>query len=339
MPQSAGMSKPDRRVPMGGPWLDPPGFTGQGPGMKLIYIATAEIAVPALEALHAKAGVELVGVVCQPDRPSGRRRKLTAAPVKARAEALGLPVITPEKIGDPESLATLEGWEPDLNVVFAYGQYLPVSVTEMPRLRSINIHPSLLPHYRGASPIQFTILNRDPVGGISVIYVSREMDAGDILLQKPVALEATETSASLSVKMAAEAADVIVEVVDQFMSGETHAVEQDPNRVTETRKLTKEDGVIDWSLHAAALDARVRAFNPWPCANFKRGEETIKLHRVQVEPGQGVPGEVLDIVGGPLVATGEAALRLLEVQPPGKNVMTGDAWLRGYPMVPGDRLA
>jgi methionyl-tRNA formyltransferase len=306
--------------------------------MKVLYIATADIAVPGLEALHGKEGIDVVGVVCQPDRPRGRRRRLSAAPVKERAGLLGLPVISPEKIGSPEVVETLQAWEPDLNVVFAYGQYLPGAVTDMPRLRSINIHPSLLPRHRGASPIQFTILNGDAMGGISVIYVTKEMDSGDILLQKRVPLATGETSASLSGKMAGEAATILCEALDLLVSGDAHPQSQDPARVTETRKLTKEDGPIDWSLSAQVLDCRVRAFNPWPCATFQRDGLTIKLHRVGVEDGKGPPGEVLDVKGGPLIATGDGAVRLLDVQPPGKKAMPGDAWLRGYPLAVGDRL-
>ena len=307
--------------------------------MKLVYMATADIAVPVLNALVSSGKHEIVAVVSQPDRPAGRKRRLTASPVKQRAEECGLKVLTPEKIGSPASIEELKSLDADLFVVFAYGQYIPSLVTDLPPHRSINVHPSLLPRYRGASPIQFTLLNGDEIGGVSIIYVDREMDAGDILAQQEVPVGLDDTTGSLSVKMAKLGGDLLLKVIDQLQDGSAELVTQDPLAVVETRKLAKEDGLIDWSEAASVIYNKVRAFNPWPSCSFMWNDSAIKVHRAEVEDASGIPGAVLDIQGvGPLIATGDRALRLVKIQPPGKRAMGGSDFLRGNNLVVGEVL-
>lgn len=305
---------------------------------RILYMGTAEIAVPALEALHAAPEFTVCGVCTQPDRPSGRKRVLTASPVKQKAAELGLEILTPERVGSCcEALAALK---PDLLVVFAYGQYLPKPVCALPPEGAINLHPSLLPKYRGASPIQSAIANGDTRTGLSVIRVSEKMDAGDLLMQVPVEIGPDETSAELHDRFAALSAEVIVKAVRVLRDGTAVWRAQDDAEATECRKLEKEDGRMDWALPARVLHNRVRAYQPWPGTFTElKDRGPLKILKSRVESGVGVPGTVLDASGeGPLVACGDRALRLLRVQPPGRAAMEGGAFLNGHPLTRGSTL-
>jgi methionyl-tRNA formyltransferase len=305
---------------------------------RILYMGTAEIAVPALVALHDAPDLTVCGVCTQPDRPSGRKRVLTASPVKQKAVELGLEVLTPERVGACcEALAALK---PDLLVVFAYGQYLPRPVCALPPAGAVNLHPSLLPKYRGASPIQSAVADGVSRSGLSVIRVSEMMDAGDILMQVPVEIGSEETSAELHDRFAVLSAEVIVEAVRRLRDGTAVWSPQNDAEATECRKLEKEDGRLDWKLPARVLHNRVRAYQPWP-GTFSEvaGMGPLKVLRSRVEPGAGEPGAVLDVSGeGPLIACGEGALRLLRVQPPGKAAMDGGAFLNGHPLAVGSTL-
>lgn len=305
---------------------------------RLVFFGTAPIAVPTLAALWADAGSRVVAVCTQPDRPSGRKRKPTPSPVKVEAKRLGLPVLDPEHIRDArEELAALQ---PDLGVVFAYGQYMPSTIFEAPRLGSVNFHPSLLPEYRGASPIQSAIADGKTETGLSVIRVGREMDAGDILLQERVAIREEDTGASLHDRFADLAASWVPEVLARFREERVEWTPQDPDRVTECARLCKADGAVDWTLPARVLWNRLRAYQPWPGLFFEAGGGVkIKIHGARVEAKSGLPGELLETSGeGPLVACGQDALRLTRLQPPGKTPMSGDAFLNGHPLEPGTRF-
>ena len=309
-------------------------MTTQSDSLHVMVLATAELAAPTLDALVAVPWIDQVTVVSQPDRPQGRRRKLAPSPVRARAEALGLEVLTPEKVGAPESVAALAALNADVMAVFAYGQYLPRSVVTLPRLGAINIHPSLLPRWRGASPIQHTLLHGDPVAGVSIIGVAEEMDAGDLYAQAEVAIAPDERADSLSERLAAKGTALLIEVMDALRQGEANPWAQGEEGVTECRKLAKEDGRLDWTASATAIQHRIRGLFPWPGSftTVPGWEGPLKVHAARVEPvaAGAVPGTVLDVTGeGPLVACGDEGLRLVEVQPPGKKAMPGDAFLRG----------
>jgi methionyl-tRNA formyltransferase len=311
--------------------------------MRVIFFGSASIGFSLLDALLASPADEVVAVVTQPDRPVGRKLRLTACPVKEYAQKKGLPVFSPEKVGDASSLAALKDLGADLFVVVAYGQYIPTSVLELPPERSINLHPSLLPKYRGSSPIQWAVANGDTVTGSTILYVSPKMDAGDIISQREVPIFPEDNSATLEPRLAQIGAELLMEAVEKIRSGTVHARPQDEAKVTEVRKLTKEDGRLDWTLPAEMLNNRIRAFVSWPGCFFeapaRSGMQRVKVLRATVEEGAGEPGEVLESsVGGPLIATGQGALRLLDVQPAGRNLMEGAAYLRGYPLVPGTRL-
>ncbi len=307
--------------------------------MRIVFFGSASIGFPVLEALLESAQVELAGVVTQPDRPVGRKLKITPCPVKVFAQKSGLSVFSPEKVGSAESLKQLSEWDADLFVVVAYGQYIPPSVLRLPSCGSINLHPSLLPEYRGSSPIQWALAEGETVTGVTILYVSEQMDSGDIILQREVPIGAEDTALTLEPVLARTGADLLIEAVDQIVSGTVHARPQDDMAATEVRKLTKEDGRLNWSFPARVLNNRIRGFISWPGCFCEVNGDRLKVLRARVDSGAGTPGEILDISGkGPLVATGEKALRLLEVQPAGKRVMDGSAYLRGYPLQPGDQL-
>ncbi len=305
--------------------------------MRIVFMGSAELAVPSLKAVLQAGSDEVVGVVSQPDRPAGRKRIPTSCPLKAFAEEQGLNVMTPEKIGAPETVAELAVLNPDLLVVVAYGQYIPSRVIKLASKEAINVHPSLLPKYRGSAPIQWAILNGDEVTGVSIIYLAQEMDAGDILKQETYPIGPDDTSAELHDKLAVFGAGLLLKAIDDIREGTVVRIAQDDSKAVAIRKLTKEDGAIDWTLPAQSIRNRIRAFNPWPgtfC--LLPNGDPLKVWKAQIEPGEGRPGEVLD--DQLLIATGSEALRLEEVQPVGKKRMTATAFLNGHPVPSGTVL-
>lgn len=311
--------------------------------MRVVFFGSAPIGFPLLDALLESAEDEVVAVVTQPDRPVGRKLRLTACPVKEYALENNLPVLSPERVGDPESLSELRALDADLFVVIAYGQYLPESVLALPPKGAINLHPSLLPKYRGSSPIQWALANGDTRTGATILYVSRKMDAGDIILQREVPISPEDNARTLEPVLAKVGAELLMEAVGRIRSGTVQAQPQDDERAVEVRKLTKEDGRLDWTEAAETLHNRIRAFVVWPgcfCeVPTRSGMQRLKVLRVRVEGGEGAPGAVLDVSQeGPLIAAGQGALRLLEVQPAGKKAMDGAAYLRGYALEAGARL-
>jgi len=307
--------------------------------MRVLFFGSAVIGFQTLENLLASSQDELVGVVTQPDRPAGRKLNPVPCPVKTFAQERGIPVFSPEKVGSAESLEILRELKADLFVVVAYGQYIPQSVLALPPCGAINLHPSLLPKYRGASPIQWALVNGDSMTGVTILYVSEKMDSGDILCQREVPIGPEDNALTMEPVLAQAGADLLMEAAEQIRSGTAAARPQDDADATEVRKLTKEDGRLDWTLPAQTLNNRIRGFISWPGCFCEAGSGRLKIFRARVESGSGSPGELLDVSGeGPLVATGEGALRLLDVQPEGKRAMDGAAYLRGYPLQPGDCL-
>ncbi|MBN2162538.1 MAG: methionyl-tRNA formyltransferase [Pontiellaceae bacterium] len=306
--------------------------------MRIVFMGSAALAVPSLKALLESDCDEIVGVVSQPDRPAGRKRQLTPCPLKAFAETRDLlHILTPERIGDADAVAELASLRPDLFVVVAYGQYIPSRVIELAPNQAINVHPSLLPKYRGSAPIQWALLNGDTETGVSIIYLARKMDAGDILRQEVYPIGPEDTSATLHDRMAERGAELLVKAIDDIRSGTVSRTVQDDAEVVEVRKFTKDDGYIDWSLPSAIIHNRIRAFDPWPGSQCRLpGGEPLKVWNASPEQGKGSPGELLD--DKLLVACGQGALRLKEIQPGGKGRMDAAAFLNGRPMPAGERL-
>ena len=305
--------------------------------MRIVFMGSAELAVPSLRALVDDSRDEVVGVISQPDRPAGRKRKLTPCPLKAFAESRDLKIMTPGKVGDPESLQALEALEPDLFVVVAYGQYIPAKVIQLARYEAINVHPSLLPKYRGAAPIQWAILNGDEQTGVSIIYLAKKMDAGDILRQERHPIGPDDTSAVLHDRLADLGAQLLLKTIDDIRDGRVSRTAQDEAEAVEISKLSKEDGKIDWSMPAEAIRNRIRAFDPWPGSYCILPDgDALKVWKAGAEVGEGVPGTLLD--DRLLVATGSHALRLLEIQPAGRKRMPVEAFLNGHPQEQGKKL-
>ena len=306
--------------------------------MRIVFMGSAALAVPSLKALLDSPDDEVVGVVSQPDRPAGRKRRLTPCPLKAFADACSLPVMTPERIGDPEAVEALAALAPDLFVVVAYGQYIPERVINLAPEQAINVHPSLLPKYRGSAPIQWTLLNGDVETGVSIIYLARKMDAGDILRQEVYPVEPEDTSASLHDRMAERGAELLLKAVGDIRSHSVSRTVQDEGAVVEVRKLTKEDGCIDWTMPSGDIHNRIRAFDPWPGSSCRLPDgDLLKVWKALPEEGGGAAGELLD--DRLLVACGSGALRLIEVQPVGKGRMPASAFLNGRPIAAGSVLS
>lgn len=310
--------------------------------MRVVFMGSADIACPSLEALLREPGIDIVGVVTQPDRPKGRRLQLAACAVKQNVEAAGISVFSPRSINTEDALDTLRAWQPDLAVVAAYGQILKPTVLGVPRLGCINVHTSLLPRYRGAAPIQWAITNGDAETGVTIMYMDEGMDTGDMIAQRKVPISHDDTAGTLHDRLGVVGAELLCEAVRDLQAGRTIRTPQDAAQATYAPKLTKHDGRIDWTHSAAAIYNRVRGFNPWPCCYcvVSSGEgHKLRVLRARAEEGEGRPGEVLDVKGdGPLVACADRAVRLLDVQPEGKRVMPGDAYICGHSLQRGEFL-
>ncbi|MCO5044180.1 MAG: methionyl-tRNA formyltransferase [Kiritimatiellae bacterium] len=305
--------------------------------LKIIFLGSDSFAVPALSALHTSPH-EVSLCVTQPDRPQGRGRHIQPCPVRRCALELGIPTLAPEKIGD--AVDALAAIRPDLAVVTAYGQYLPKAILAVPRFGFINIHPSLLPAYRGAAPMQWAIADGQDETGVTIQQVVSRMDAGPILAQQTAPLLASETLVEVEPRLAAIGAAMLLDVIAQIEQGTAQPREQDESAVTWARKLQKEDARMDWTMPARTLHNRVRGFQPWPGTFAMLGEGRLRILRTQVEEGSGLPGAFLERTGlGPLIACGEGALRLIEVQPEGKRAMTGADFLRGSHLPDDTRLS
>lgn len=311
--------------------------------MRIVFMGSDELACPSLLALMARTQDDVVAVITQPDRPKGRKRQLAPCPLKALAEQNpALRIFTPEKLSDSALLTELSALRPDIFVVVAYGEYIPQAVLKIAPHGGINLHPSLLPKYRGASPVQQAIACGETATGVTILYVSEELDAGDIILQEEMPIADEDTGVTLFARAAEQGALLLCRALDLFAAGPVKTRPQDSKLATCVHKLSKEDGRIDWSLPAKIIRNRIRGFQPWPVCFFECPQAAghfVKVFRASVEQTGGKPGEVLDIKGGgPLVAAGEGSLRLLEVQPEGKSVMSGKAFLCGHSLRIGDAL-
>ncbi|HUJ08706.1 MAG TPA: methionyl-tRNA formyltransferase [Verrucomicrobiae bacterium] len=304
--------------------------------MRIAFIGTAELACPCLEAVAHATGCELVAVVTRPDRPKGRDLQSSPPPVKVLAAHLGLPVQQPARISDPAAMDALRAVRPGLIVVVAYGQILPNSVLEIPPAGCVNVHASLLPRWRGAAPIQCAILEGDRETGVTTMFMDERMDTGDIILQRPQLIHPDDTAATLHDRLAKLGAELLTETLALIAKGNAPRAKQDDTRATYARKLTKEDGRIDWKRSADEIERRVRAFNPWPSAYTYYGDLLLKIWKAEVDPNaNGKPGELLP---GFTVATGHGGLRILEVQPANSKRMAIDPFLRGHAVKEGTIL-
>ncbi len=298
-------------------------------------MGTPAYAVTPLTAL-LEGGHSVVGVVTQPDRPAGRGRGLMPPPVKVYAESQGLRVLQPATLRDAIAQAEIIALEPEVVVIAAYGLILPRAVVEAPPLGCVNLHPSLLPRHRGPSPVAFTILEGDEIGGVSLMLLDRGTDSGPVLAQEERPSMPEDTTGALTDELFSRGADLLARVLPAYGRGEVTPVPQDGSRATYARKLTKEDGAIRWELSAAELWRQVRAFTPWPGSYTRwRGGLLKVVEAVPIpELVTSAPGSVLRLPSdGPApvgVATGDGVLGLVRVQPEGRRVMEAAEFMRGY---------
>jgi methionyl-tRNA formyltransferase len=307
-------------------------------------MGTAELACASLEALVASPEFQVVGVVTQPDRPKGRALKLQPPPVKLSATHLGLPVLQPERAREAGFLEQLRRLDPDFIVVAAYGQLLPPAILELPPRGCVNVHASLLPKYRGAAPIQWAILNDEEQTGVTIMKMAEKLDAGDILARRATPIAPDDTSATLHERLARIGAELLVETLANCINNKITACPQVEAEATFARKITKEDGRLDWSQPARSLWNHVRAFTPWPGAftSWSGGGQAriLKIWRASVEQApSGAPGKVLQAdKTGILAACGSGALRIHELQLEGGRPLPAAQFLIGHAMHPGERL-
>lgn len=297
--------------------------------MRIVFWGTPAAALPALEALLSAPDIEVAAVVTNPDRPSGRGHKLTPPPVKPVAASAGVPVWQPDK---PRALADdLAALAPDACAVVAYGAILPQAVLDAGGKGFVNLHFSLLPAWRGAAPVAHTILAGDTRTGVSCFVLEAGMDTGPVLLTAETDVGPRETAGELTARLAELGAPVLVDALRGLVAGTLEPRPQDHAQATYAPKLTPEDARLDWRESAVALDRAVRAFNPVPGAHTTFAGQRLKIHRGLPVAGTGSPGTVVrSDEAGPVVACGEGALRLDEVQPAGKARMAGPDFVNGY---------
>jgi methionyl-tRNA formyltransferase len=270
-------------------------------------------------------------VVTRIDKQAGRGRIMTPPPVKLAARNLGLPVLQPRRVREPEVVDTLRSLAPDVIVVAAYGQILPKEILELPTFGCINIHASLLPAYRGAAPVAWAIIRGETATGITIMQMDEGMDTGAILLQEPVPIEGTDTTGTLTDKLSLLGARLISEALPRIEAGTLAPRAQDNSRATLAPLLRKSDGRIDWNLAATEIRNRVRGLSPWPGAYTLLDGKSIKLLEVDVVTGSGDPGAAQVPDGRSLiVGTGNGLLRIMRLQPEGKRTMSAAEFLQGH---------
>jgi methionyl-tRNA formyltransferase len=303
--------------------------------MRLAFMGTPDFAVPVLRTL-ADAGHEIVRIYTQPPRPAGRGRTLRPSPVAGEAGALGITVATPESFHDAAVLAEFASLDIDAAVVVAYGQILPQAALDAPRLGCLNLHASLLPRWRGAAPIQRTIMAGDPETGVCVMQMEVGLDTGPVLACEHTPIGPEDTAATLHDRLAKLGAPLMVETLAALEAGEASPTPQPEAGATYAAKIGKPEARIDWNRSATELDAHIRGLSPFPGAWCEVAGERVKLLMVRPVDGSGALGEVLD--DRLLVACGSGALRLVTLQRAGKGPMDGDTFLRGFAVPRGARL-
>lgn len=295
---------------------------------RVIFMGSPAFALPTLTALHHST--KLVGVVTQPDRPSGRGRKLHPPAVKEMAQNLGIPIIQPNSLKDAGAVQQLKDWQPDLIIVAAFGQILRKNVLSLPIKGCINVHASLLPKWRGAAPIQATILAGDSESGITIMQMDAGLDTGPIINQQIIKITDTENAGTLSEKLSQAGADLLIDTLPGYLADKLIAVAQDDDLSSYAPMLKKSDGELDFSQRAADLARKVRAYSPWPGTYAIIEGMSTKIHRASVLEIKTENAGILAVKNGfPAISGSDAWLLLEELQIPGKKAMRGDDFLRG----------
>ena len=295
--------------------------------IRIVFMGSPDFSLPSLRSLAQT--YQVIGVVTQPDRASGRGRELKAPPVKLLAQELNIPVIQPQKLREPEAKQQLQAWSPDLIVVAAFGQILKKDVLDMPRYGCINIHASLLPRWRGAAPINAAVLAGDEETGVTIMKMDVGLDTGPMLGMKSIRIKPDDTAGSLFEALSTLGADLLIETLPAYMDGKLIPQPQPEEGVTYAPMLKKENGLLDFNQPAVDLERRVRAMNPWPGAWFEWNGAMLKVHKAHVGQGKAGAGKRLVEQDQPAVGAGGGVLILDEVQPPGKKPMSGKSFLAG----------
>jgi methionyl-tRNA formyltransferase len=312
--------------------------------LRIIFMGTAELACASLDALAKSKDFQVIAVVTQPDKPKGRDLKLQPSAVKTLALKLNLPVLQPTKARAEDFVATLRELKPDLIVVVAYGQILPQTILDLPRLGCLNVHTSLLPKYRGAAPIQWAILDGEPETGVTIMQMEAGLDTGDILTQVPIPILPNDDSQRLHDRLALIGAELLRQTIPEYSSGRILPTKQPVEGSSYARKISKEDGKLNWNEPARKLWNRIRAFTPWPGAfTFQTVGENKRLLKIWqaevVEDLSGEPGKILQAdKSGIVVACGENALCILHLQREGGRRMNAQEFLAGNPINAGETL-
>ena len=306
---------------------------------RIVFMGTPEFAVPALKKLAQT--YELVGVFTQPDRAQGRGRKMQPPVVKSAALALDLPVFQPKSLGEAEAQNTLIDLKPDLIVVAAYGQILRKRVLNLPQFGCLNIHASLLPRWRGAAPVAYAIKAGDSETGVSIMKMNRGLDSGPVLSKKAIAIRPEHTRGSLTEELAELGADLLLETLPGWLSGQVEAIPQDNDQVSLAPKIQKAAGLLNWEASALEIDRHIRAFSPWPGTFTHWQGKLLKVLSAQALPnwqGKAKAGEVLSLAEGVAIATGEGALLLDKLQLAGKKAALAQDFVRGAQDFLGSQL-
>ncbi|MGL4800277.1 MAG: methionyl-tRNA formyltransferase [Cellulosilyticaceae bacterium] len=300
--------------------------------MNIVFMGTPDFAVPTLQMLIDE-GHQLLAVVTQPDRPKGRGNKETMSPIKELALKHDIPVLQPERVKGNEAFCEeLKALKPDVMVVVAYGQILPESILEIPALGCINIHGSLLPHYRGAAPIQWSVINGEAVTGVTIMYMDKGMDTGDMLLKREMAIESTDTYETLHNKMKVVGANALKEALPLIEQGGIGREKQDNEAATYAPPIQKTLGEIDWTKSAQVIDCLVRGVNPWPAAYTFYEGQLFKVWVCEVvKENEGCqPGTILSVdKEGIRVQTGDGIILIREIQAPNKKRMAVSEYIKG----------
>ena len=314
-----------------------------GSPLKVVFMGTADLACSSLRALLTWPGCRVIAVVSQPDKPRGRDLQLVPTPVKQVAETAGVPVLQPVKARLPEFLEQLRQIAPDLVVVAAYGQILPQALLDIPRLGCLNVHTSLLPRHRGAAPIQWAIAEGDAVTGVTIMKMDAGLDTGPVLSTVETEIQPDDDGQSLHDRLARLGGELLVKTIPDYATGLIVPRPQPAEGMTYARKITKDDGRIDWNIPAIANWNRIRAFTPWPGAFTRLPETTerslLKVFQTSAQEAHGTPGTILSADdSGLLVACGTGSLLIREMQREGgKRLKAGD-FLRGFPLTAGQKF-
>ena len=300
--------------------------------MRVVLMGTPDIAATCLKKILAD-GFDVVGVYTQPDRPKGRGMKLVASPVKEVAVAAGIPVFQPENFREEETVEQLRALQPDICAVVAYGRILPQKVLDVPKYGCINIHASLLPKYRGSAPYQWAVLDGLAETGVTAMYLTREMDAGDIIDVSKTPIGENETAGELLDHLAVLGAELLSRTLTRFERGQVPATPQYASGASYAPMLDKSMCPIDWTKTAQQVHNHVRGLHPWPVATMELQGKTFKVHATRVVEGSGKPGEILGLTKtGLRIACGEGAVEIISLQAEGGKRMAAPDYFRGHPL-------